>query len=93
MTSIIVFVVNNKYLLIQKVNESNNNDHFLRVVKKIESSRRDRKSNGRFRNFCNACKIELCASREAGAFIGVDSEICWLPGYFDNPAFFKCWCI
>ena len=57
------------------------------VVKKIESSRRDVKSNGRFSNFCflNSCKIELPMFRQAGTFIRVDSEMRWLPGYFDKP--------
>ena len=54
-----------------------------RVVKKIESSRRDGKRNGRFSKF--RCKIELHVFREAGAFIRVDSEMCRLQAYFDNP--------
>jgi len=65
----------------------NAQSHVDRVVKKIESSRRDGKCNGRFSNFHfpNACKIELCAFREAGAFIRVDGEMHWLPANFDNP--------
>ena len=38
-----------------------------------------------FSNFPNACKIELCALREAGTFITVDSEMCLHPAYFDYP--------
>ena len=59
----------------------------FRVVRNIESSRRDGKSNGRFSNFRvpNACKIELRAFREAGTFIRVDGEMRRLPAYFDNP--------
>ena len=66
----------------------NAQSHIDRVVKKIESSRRDGKCNGRFSNFRfpNGCKIELCAFRVAGAFIRVDGEMRWLPAYFDNPA-------
>ena len=58
-----------------------------RVVRKIESSRRAGKSNGRFSNFHfpNACKIDLRAFREASTFIRVDSEMRRLPAYFDNP--------
>ena len=29
--------------------------------------------------------IELHAFREAGTFIKIDSEECWLPAYFENP--------
>ena len=36
--------------------------------------------------FPNACKIELCTFREAHTFIRVDSEMCRLLAYFDNPA-------
>ena len=45
------------------------------------------KVTGEISNFCfpNACKIELRAFREAGTFIRVDSEMCWLSAYFDNP--------
>lgn len=43
--------------------------------------------NGKFSNFHfpNACKIELHVLNEAGTFIKVDSEVCWLPAYFENP--------
>ena len=60
-----------------------------RVVKKIESSRRDGKSNRIFSNnfhFPNGSKIELHAFRKASAFIRVDDEMHQLPAYFDNPA-------
>ena len=59
-----------------------------RVVKKIESSRRDGKSNRRFSNFHfpNGSKIELHTFRKAIAFIRVDGEMHQLPAYFDNPA-------
>lgn len=53
-----------------------------RVVKNIEGSRKDGKSNRRFSNFyfSNACipVVELHMFTE-------DSEMCWLPTYFDNP--------
>lgn len=47
-----------------------------RVVKNIEGSRKDGKSNGRFSNFyfSNACIVELHMFTE-------DSEMCWLPTY------------
>ena len=35
--------------------------------------------------FPNDCKIELHAFIEAGSFIRIDSEMCQLPAYFDNP--------
>ena len=55
-----------------------------RVVKNIESSRKDGKSNGRFSNFYfpNACIIGLHMFTE-------DSEMCWLPTYFNNPGVLK----
>lgn len=58
-----------------------------RLVKKIENSRRDGENNGRFSNFRfpDACKTELRAFREASAFVRVDSEMCWLLAYLDNP--------
>ena len=59
-----------------------------RVVNKIESSRRDGKSNrGDFLIFVFQMLVKLSyAFREAGAFIRVDSEMCQLPAYFGNSA-------
>ena len=52
-----------------------------RVVRKIESSRRDGKSSRG--DWCVSVGA-LWAFREASAFIRVDGEMRWLPAYIDN---------
>ena len=52
-----------------------------RLVQKVESSRKDGKSNKG--DWCVSAGA-LCAFRKASAFIRVDGEMRWLPAYIDN---------
>ena len=61
-----------------------------RVVKRIEISRRDGKSNrGDFLIFVllMLVKLSYARSEKLAYFTRADGEMCWLLAYFDNPVY------
>ena len=57
-------------------------DIFSELSKRLRVAGEMGKVTGDNFHFPYACKIELCAFREAGTFIRVDGEMRWLPAYF-----------